>query len=42
VAEALGLAESWQGLLALEIDPFAEYDLQRATQERLRKTRVRS
>jgi len=42
VAEALGLAESWQGLLAEEIDPFAEYDHQRATQERLRKTRVRS
>jgi transcriptional regulator with XRE-family HTH domain len=42
VAQALDLASPWQGLLAVEIDPFEEYDRQRELKENLKKTRVRS
>lgn len=42
VAQALDLTAPWQGLLAVELDPFEEYDRQRELKENLMKTRVRS
>jgi transcriptional regulator with XRE-family HTH domain len=42
VAQALDLATPWQGLLAVALDPFEEYDRQRELKENLMKTRVRS
>ncbi len=42
VAQSLDLAAPWQGLLAVALDPFEEYDRQRELKENLMKTRVRS
>jgi hypothetical protein len=42
VAEALGLAEAWKGLLVEPVDPFAEYDRKQDIEERILKKRVRS
>ena len=42
VADALGLAEAWKGLLVETIDPFEEYDRRQGLEEKIMKTRVRS
>ncbi len=42
VAQALDLAAPWQELLVEHHDPFEEYDRQQASEEKLRKSRVRS
>lgn len=42
VADALGLAEVWKGLLVETVDPFEEYDRRQGLEEKILKTRVRS
>ena len=42
VSTALDLLESWENVLMLPVDPFAEFDQQRQELDRLKKTRVRN
>ena len=41
VSNILGLLESWNGVMELPPDPFAEYDAARKTRQDLLKARVR-
>ena len=41
VSTALDLLDSWENVLMLPVDPFAEFDRQRHEIEQLKKTRVR-
>jgi DNA-binding XRE family transcriptional regulator len=41
VSTALDLLDSWENVLMLPVDPFAEFDRQRQELDQLKKTRVR-
>jgi transcriptional regulator with XRE-family HTH domain len=42
VAETLGIADTWQELLAEPLDPFEEYDRGKRLEAKIMKARVRS
>jgi transcriptional regulator with XRE-family HTH domain len=42
VSTALDLLDSWENVLMLPVDPFAEFDRQRQELDQLKKTRVRN